>query len=103
MELEAIEPSHCGFARCGRALEDPVGFYALVLAHPYRCRIDKGDSGARARTIGFQEDGQRHHHALAELHKTVIGHRFGKIILHMPLDVENIIVFEAFKTTDLEQ
>jgi len=97
-----VEPAHGGTPRSGDALEDPMVGDALVLAHPYRGRVDKGDARAFAQATGLKEQGHGHQVLLHKLSKPIVGDRVGKIIFHMGLHVEKIKVLETPETAQLE-
>jgi len=103
MQLKAIKPAHGRFAHFGYTFEYLVSLDPLVMANPDRGGIYKRDACTGAKTAGFQKDGHRHKHFLAEFSKPVIRHRFRKLALHVPPDIEQIKVFETPKPTQMKK
>jgi hypothetical protein len=75
MEFEAIEPSRRAFARGCHVLKNPVSLDTFVFAYGYFGGIDKGDTGALAKTNQLQKQGKRDHDFPFKLNKAIVRRR----------------------------
>tara|TARA_R110002049_G_scaffold239599_1_gene412933 strand:+ start:1706 stop:2107 length:402 start_codon:yes stop_codon:yes gene_type:complete len=73
------------------------------MAYLYQGGIHKGYSRTLAQTAHLQEQYHRDNGLLLQLHKTIVGHRVGKILSHMFTDMVEIKMFKATVSFLVEQ
>jgi len=93
MELEAVEPTHGGFAPAGHLLENLVVVNAAVVADHQGGGIDEDDPGVLA-PPGVQVDGQRHQGGGNQGHKPSVAQQGRKLVPAVPAAVQEVKGFE---------
>ena len=87
MELEAIEPTHGGFAAAGDLLEDLVTMDATVVADHQRGGIDEGDPGILT-AVGVEINTHRHQGRGDQCDKSIVTQQVGKLTPAMPAHLQ---------------
>lgn len=102
VQLEAIEIAHGRLAHLGDVPEHFVPLDALVVAYLDTGRVHERNASAVPKTAGLKEHCQGEDAGLGQLGEPVVGYGFGKIGLHVLLDVVYIKMLEALETAQME-
>ncbi len=102
VQLEAIEIAHGRLAHLCQFPEHFVPLDALVVAYLDTGRVHERNAGTAPKAAGLKEHCQGEDAGLGKLGEPVVGYRFGKIGLHVLLDVVYIKMLEALETAQME-
>ena len=78
VQLEAVEPSHCGLSFLGQTGESTVRVHALDVAHSQCRRVREADAGALAQKHVLDEQCQAEGHFLFQFHEAAVGGEDGE-------------------------
>jgi len=94
MNLEAIEPTHCGLATFGCVSEDPMRMDTTVVTDSNGHGIHKGDTTALTFS-GSQVEAQRKQCTWHEFHKAIVAHQMWESPSQMSAYFSGVVVLEC--------
>ena len=103
VQLQTVEPSHCGLALCCPSAHGLVRVHPLDVAYFQRRGVYDGNARALTQGTGLQEEQQLKPDLCLSLNEAVVGYGVRKVAAHMLADVAKIKGLQVTETASVEQ